>query len=223
MFDRFTDRAKKVMSFARQEAQRLNHEYIGPEHLLLGLLDEGRSVAVNVLRDLADPDRIRQEVEEMVNPGPSPLTISMMPFTEEAKKALELSMEEALALSHAYIGTEHLLLGLIRLDGVPAQVLAKLNVKAEQVREEVMAYVEASDPSVSGAKYVAGKGGSLEIEGQRVTCQLVWTYWYESGQKRCEGTFLHGKRHGEWTFWNEDGSIDEKCTGYYEQGKRNRD
>ena len=134
MFDRFTDRAKKVMSLARQEAQKFNHEYIGTEHILLGLVQEGNGVAANVLQKMAvDLDKIRQEVEKIVKSGPSMATMSNLPFTPRAKKVLELAMEEASQLGHNYIGTEHLLLGLIKEnEGIAAQVLAESSGQARR-------------------------------------------------------------------------------------------
>ncbi len=145
MFDRFTDRAKKVMNLARQEAQRLNHEYLGTEHILLGLIQEGSGVAANVLRNMQiDLARIRTEVEKLVKTGPSMVTMGQLPFTPRAKKVLELSMEEAGNLGHNYIGTEHLLLGLIKEnEGIAAKVLTNLNVKLEDVREEVLEFLGA--------------------------------------------------------------------------------
>ena len=147
MFDRFTDRAKKVMSFARQEAQKFNHEYIGTEHILLGLVQEGSGVAANVLKNMSiDLEKVRHEVEKIVKTGPSMVTMGQLPFTPRAKKVLELSMEEASQLSHNYIGTEHLLLGLIKEnEGIAAQVLMNLGVKLEEVREEVLEFLGASD------------------------------------------------------------------------------
>ena len=147
MFDRFTDRAKKVMSFARQEAMKFNHEYIGTEHVLLGLVQEGSGVAANVLKNMTvDLEKIRHEVEKIVKTGPSMVTMGQLPFTPRAKKVLELSMEEASQLSHNYIGTEHLLLGLIREnEGIAAQVLMNLGVKLEEVREEVLEFLGASE------------------------------------------------------------------------------
>src|SRR5881227_4089918 len=115
MYERFTDRARKVMQLANQEAQRFNHEYIGTEHILLGLVKEGSGVAANVLKNLdIDLKKIRLEVEKLVKAGPSMVTMGQLPFTPRAKKVLELSVEEASNLGHNYIGTEHLLLGLIR-------------------------------------------------------------------------------------------------------------
>ena len=145
MFDRFTDRAKKVMNLARQEAQRFNHEYLGTEHVLLGLVQEGSGVAANVLKNMGvDLDKIRMEVEKIVKTGPSMVTMGQLPFTPRAKKVLELSMEEAGNLGHNYIGTEHLLLGLIKEnEGIAAQVLLNLGVKLEDVREEVLDFLGA--------------------------------------------------------------------------------
>jgi len=140
MFDRFTDRARKVMGLARQEAQRFNHDYIGTEHILLGLIQEGSGVAADVLKNLdVDPKRIRQEIEKLVSHGTTMVTMGQLPFTPRAKKVLELALEEASNLGHNYIGTEHLLLGLIReQEGIAAQVLQNLNVRLEDVREEVL-------------------------------------------------------------------------------------
>ena len=140
MFDRFTDRAKKVMNLARQEAQRFNHEYLGTEHILLGLVQEGSGVAANVLKNMSiDLAKIRAEVEKIVKTGPSMVTMGQLPFTPRAKKVLELSMEEASNLGHNYLGTEHLLLGLIKEnEGIAAQVLMNLGVKLEDVRDEVL-------------------------------------------------------------------------------------
>ncbi|MDH3590727.1 MAG: AAA family ATPase, partial [Planctomycetota bacterium] len=140
MFDRFTDRARKVMGLARQEAQRFNHDYIGTEHILLGLIQEGSGVAADVLKNLdVDPKKIRQEIEKLVSHGTTMVTMGQLPFTPRAKKVLELALEEASNLGHNYIGTEHLLLGLIReQEGIAAQVLQNLNVRLEDVREEVL-------------------------------------------------------------------------------------
>ncbi len=162
MFDRFTDRARKVMGLARQEAQRFNHEYIGTEHILLGLIQEGSGVAANVLRNLdVDPEKIRVEVEKIVQDGPTMVTMGQLPFTPRAKKVLELASEEASNLRHNYIGTEHLLLGLIREnEGVAAQVLMNLGLKLEDVREEVLELLGAdmsSNESAPGGGEKASK------------------------------------------------------------------
>jgi ATP-dependent Clp protease ATP-binding subunit ClpC len=165
MFDRFTDRAKKVMNLARQEAQRFNHEYLGTEHILLGLVQEGSGVAANVLKNMAiDLNKIRSEVEKIVKTGPSMVTMGQLPFTPRAKKVLELSMEEASNLGHNYIGTEHLLLGLIKEnEGIAAQVLLNLGVKLEDVREEVLEFLGADtgdDEDEDGGIGEAGQGHS---------------------------------------------------------------
>ena len=165
MFDRFTDRAKKVMNLARQEAQRFNHEYLGTEHILLGLVQEGSGVAANVLRNMTiDLAKIRNEVEKLVKTGPSMVTMGQLPFTPRAKKVLELSMEEAGNLGHNYIGTEHLLLGLIKEnEGIAAKVLTNLGVKLEDVREEVLEFLGAvtgdEEEEESGEAPIGGGSG----------------------------------------------------------------
>src|SRR3990170_328494 len=140
MYERFTDRARKVMQLANQEAQRFNHEYIGTEHVLLGLIKEGSGVAANVLRNLdIDLRKIRLEVEKLVQSGPDTVITGKLPYTPLAKKVIEYSVEEARALGHNYVGTEHLLLGLIReSEGVAYRVLMNLGVKLEDVREEIL-------------------------------------------------------------------------------------
>ena len=153
MFERFTDRARKVMALANQEAQRFNHEYIGTEHILLGLVKEGSGVGANVLKNLdVDLRKVRMEVEKLVKSGPDMVTMGKLPQTPRAKKVIEYAIEEARNLNHNYVGTEHLLLGLLREhDGVAAQVLMNLNLKLEEVREEVLnllgAGVETEEPA----------------------------------------------------------------------------
>jgi ATP-dependent Clp protease ATP-binding subunit ClpA len=124
----FTDRARKVMALANQEAQRFNHEYIGTEHILLGLVKEGSGVGANVLKNLdVDLRKVRLEVEKLVKSGPDMVTMGKLPQTPRAKKVIEYAIEEARNLNHNYVGTEHLLLGLLREhDGVAAQVLMNL-------------------------------------------------------------------------------------------------
>ncbi len=140
MFERFTDRARKVMALANQEAQRFNHEYIGTEHILLGLVKEGSGVGANVLKNLdVDLRKVRLEVEKLVRAGPEMVTMGKLPQTPRAKKVIEYAIEEARNLNHNYVGTEHILLGLLREhDGVAAQVLMNLGLKLEDVREEVL-------------------------------------------------------------------------------------
>src|SRR6516164_1236938 len=140
MYERFTDRARKVMQLANQEAQRFNHEYVGTEHVLLGLIKEGSGVAATVLRNMdVDLRKIRNEIEKIVQAGPEMVTMGKLPQTPRAKKVIEYAIEEARNLNHNYVGTEHLLLGLLReQEGVAAQVLMNLNLKLEEVREEVL-------------------------------------------------------------------------------------
>src|ERR1700755_1818199 len=137
MYERFTDRARKVMQLANQEAQRFNHEYVGTEHVLLGLVKEGSGVAANVLKNLdVDLRKIRVEVEKIVQSGPDMVTMGKLPQTPRAKKVIEYAIEEARNLNHNYVGTEHLLLGLLReQEGVAAQVLMNLGLKLEDGRE----------------------------------------------------------------------------------------
>jgi ATP-dependent Clp protease ATP-binding subunit ClpC len=128
------------MALANQEAQRFNHEYIGTEHILLGLVKEGSGVGANVLKNLdIDLRKVRLEVEKLVKSGPDMVTMGKLPQTPRAKKVIEYAIEEARSLNHNYVGTEHLLLGLLReQDGVAAQVLMNLGLKLEEVREEVL-------------------------------------------------------------------------------------
>ena len=152
MFEKFTDRARKVINLARQEAERLGHEFIGTEHILLGLVKEGSGVAANVLEILnVDLEKVRLEVEKYVtSSGETKSASTSLPFTPKAKKVLELAMEEARNLDHNYIGTEHLLLGLLReSEGMAAQVLLNLDVRLEDVRAEVMELLGAEPASES--------------------------------------------------------------------------
>ncbi len=154
-YERFTDRARKVMQLANQEAQRFNHEYIGTEHILLGLIKEGSGVAANVLKNLdIDLRKIRHEVEKMVRSGPDLVTMGRLPQTPRAKKVIEYSMEEARNLNHNYVGTEHILLGLLREhEGVAAQVLMNLGLKLDDVRREVLNLLgHGIDPSDIGER-----------------------------------------------------------------------
>lgn len=144
MFDKFTNRAKQVIKLAKKEAQRLNHNYLGTEHVLLGLLKLGQGVAVNVLRNLnIDFETVRNEVEKLVGYGPEIQVYGDPALTGKVKKGFEYANEEAANLNHNYVGTEHLLLGLLRqTDGVAAQVLENLNVNLKEVRKEVLKELE---------------------------------------------------------------------------------
>jgi ATP-dependent Clp protease ATP-binding subunit ClpC len=161
MFERFTDRARKVMALANQEAQRFNHEYIGTEHILLGLVKEGTGVGANVLKTLdVDLRKVRLEVEKLVRSGPDMIQMGKLPQTPRAKKVIEYAIEEARNLNHNYVGTEHLLLGLIREhDGVAAQVLTNLGLKLDEVREEVL--------NILGAGVESDESQTPEKQGQK--------------------------------------------------------
>jgi ATP-dependent Clp protease ATP-binding subunit ClpC len=162
MYERFSDRARKViMQLATQEAQRFNHEYVGTEHLLLGLVKEGSGGAANLLKNLdIDLRKIQREIEKVVVAGPDLVPLGKLPQTPRAKKVIEYSIEEARDLNHAYVGTEHLLLGLLREEaGVAAQVLINLGLKLEDVREEML--------NLLGQRTGMGEGGTLRAEEAR--------------------------------------------------------
>jgi ATP-dependent Clp protease ATP-binding subunit ClpC len=139
MFERFTDRARRVVVLAQEEARMLNHNYIGTEHLLLGLIHEGEGVAARALESLGvSLEAVRAQVEEIIGQGQQTLS-GHIPFTPRAKKVLELSLRESRQLGHDYIGTEHLLLGLLREgEGVAAQVLVRLGADLNRVRQQVI-------------------------------------------------------------------------------------
>ncbi|MGZ6790576.1 MAG: Clp protease N-terminal domain-containing protein, partial [Mycobacteriaceae bacterium] len=157
MFERFTDRARRVVVLAQEEARMLNHNYIGTEHILLGLIHEGEGVAAKSLESLGiSLEGVRSQVEEIIGQGQQAPS-GHIPFTPRAKKVLELSLREALQLGHNYIGTEHLLLGLIREgEGVAAQVLVKLGADLNRVRQEVHKELAAGQGKEPAA--VAGPG-----------------------------------------------------------------
>jgi len=140
MFQRFTDRARRVVVLAQEEARTLGHDFIGTEHLLLGLVDEGHGVAAKALESLGiGLEAVRQRVEDAVPPGTVEPRTGHIPFTPRAKSVLELSLRESQLLGHRYVGTEHILLGLIRQgDGVAAQVLTALGADLDGVREQVV-------------------------------------------------------------------------------------
>ncbi len=163
MFERFTDRARRVVVLAQEEARELNHNYIGTEHILLGLIHEGQGVAARALESLGiSLEAVRQQVEETVGRGQDQPS-GHIPFTPRAKKVLELSLRESQQLGHHYIGTEHLLLGLIREgEGAAAKVLARLGADLNRAREQVL-QVLAGYPSEAGAG--AEAGGTWEASG----------------------------------------------------------
>jgi ATP-dependent Clp protease ATP-binding subunit ClpC len=169
VFERFTDRARRVVVLAQEEARLLNHNYIGTEHILLGLIHEGEGVAAKALESLGiSLEAVRAQVEEIIGQGGSSPS-GHIPFTPRAKKVLELSLREALQLGHNYIGTEHILLGLIREgEGVAAQVLVKLGADLSRVRQQVIqllsGYAGQKEPSTAGTAAEAAPTGSLVLD-----------------------------------------------------------
>src|SRR5215208_1969319 len=165
MFERFTDRARRVVVLAQEEARMLNHNYIGTEHILLGLISEGDGVAAKALESLGIAlEGVRGQVEEIIGQGQL-APGGHIPFTPRAKKVLELSLREALQLGHNYIGTEHILLGLIREgEGVAAQVLVKLGADLNRVRQQVLQLL--SGPSGSGSRGKEPAEGSSGGRGE---------------------------------------------------------
>jgi ATP-dependent Clp protease ATP-binding subunit ClpC len=163
MFERFTDRARRVVVLAQEEARLLNHSYIGTEHILLGLIHEGEGVAAKALESLGiSLEAVRSQVEEIIGQGGSSPS-GHIPFTPRAKKVLELSLREALQLGHNYIGTEHILLGLIREgEGVAAQVLVKLGADLSRVRQQVIQLLSG----YQGPAGSTGGGSSASETGQ---------------------------------------------------------
>lgn len=167
MFERFTDRARRVVVLAQEEARALNHNYIGTEHILLGLIQEGEGVAAKALESMGiSLDAVRTEVKDIIGTGGHPPS-GYIPFTPRAKKVLELALREALQLGHKYIGTEHILLGLIREgEGVAAQVLVKLGADLSRVRQQVIqllsGYEGNEEESGGGEPATAGVGSSPE-------------------------------------------------------------
>ncbi len=165
MFERFTERARRAVVLAQEEARMLNHNYIGTEHILLGLIHENRGVAARALESLGiSLDAVRHQVEEIIGRGQQAPS-GHIPFTPRAKKVLELSLREALQLGHNYIGTEHILLGLIREgDGVAAQVLVKLGADLNRVRQQVIQLLhgyQGQEPASAGAALAgAALGGA---------------------------------------------------------------
>jgi ATP-dependent Clp protease ATP-binding subunit ClpA len=172
MFERFTDRARRVVVLAQEEARMLNHNYIGTEHILLGLIHEGEGVAAKALTSLGiSLQAVRQQVEEIIGQGQQAPS-GHIPFTPRAKKVLELSLREALQLGHNYIGTEHILLGLIREgDGVAAQVLVRLGADLNRVRHQViqLVHVAKGDRPI---RLAAGESVRLRDPAQRWIAEL---------------------------------------------------
>src|SRR5437762_4738297 len=174
MFERFTDRARRVVVLAQEEARMLSHNYIGTEHILLGLIHEGEGVAAKALESLdISLEAVRAQVEEIIGQGQQAPS-GHMPFTPRAKNVLELSLREALQLGHSYIGTEHILLGLIREgEGVAAQVLVKLGADLNRVRQQVIQLLSGAPTGKStrpGADDpAAATSPQLDLYGRNLT------------------------------------------------------
>ncbi|MBU0878342.1 MAG: AAA family ATPase, partial [Candidatus Omnitrophica bacterium] len=171
MFNRFTERARKVLVLAKEEARRFNHDYIGSEHILLGLVREGEGVACAVLQNLGiDLERLRFEIEKLASPGGTTLVSGDIPFTPRAKKALELAAEEARSFGHNYIGTEHILLGLAREgEGIASQVLFSLGIDLNKIREEISALLGGSHPASSSGGHASSRTPALDSFGRDLT------------------------------------------------------
>src|ERR671923_2391275 len=166
MFERFDEQARRVVVLAQEEARMLNHNYIGTEHILLGLLHEKQSVAGRALESLGiGLDAVRQQIEEIIGRGEQAPS-GHVPFTKRAKKTLELSLRESLQLGHTYIGTEHILLGLLREgEGVAAQVLVKLGAELSRVRQQVIQLMQGYQGQQGEGK-ASGEApsGSLDLD-----------------------------------------------------------
>ena len=209
MYERFTDRARKIMQLANQEALRFHHEYIGTEHILLGLVKEGSGVAANVINNFGvDLRKIRLEVEKLVQSGPDMVTMGKFPQTPRAKKVIEYAMEESRNLHHKWVGSEHILLGLLREDeAVAAQILMNLGLTLEDVRAEVLAilgpaviderlswkWTERPEKPVVEPPAVCPKCGQARV------VRVLWRWAHLWGQKEKDvqsGKAILGTRDG---------------------------
>jgi hypothetical protein len=206
MYERFTDRARYVMRLANQEAQRFNHEYIGTEHILLGLIKVGSGVAAKVLKELdIDLHKLQLEVEKIVQTGPVLVTAGKMPQTPRAKKVIEFAMEEARNLNHRHVGTEHILLGLLREEnGVAAQVLMNCGLTLKHVRARVLAVLgepqgEAGEIVDEPVKIVVEPPTVCPKCGQSRIVRVLWRGRDLSGRKEEDlrsGKAILGCRYG---------------------------
>ena len=199
MFERFTDRARRVVVLAQEEARMLNHNYIGTEHILLGLIHEGEGVAAKALESLGiSLEGVRQQVEEIIGQGQQAPS-GHIPFTPRAKKVLELSLREAKQLDHNYIGTEHILLGLIREgEGVAAQVLVKLGADLPRVRQQVIQLLSSYAGGEEGAGAVDEEGAeAVEEDLEAEIVAAIGGVFAENRELRAEVRRLRElRRHG---------------------------
>jgi ATP-dependent Clp protease ATP-binding subunit ClpA len=184
-FDRFNDRAKRVLALAQDEAVRLNHNYIGTEHLLLGLVREGQGVAAMALASLGvELNKARTAVQFMLGRGNSPTAPSDITLSPHTKKVIELALDEARKLEHGYVGTEHLLLGLVREGGgIASGVLESLGVSAERVRHQVIATLGQEAPSETTTRPEATPSAAGPFEGldEQAALTMARAYW-EAGR-----------------------------------------
>jgi ATP-dependent Clp protease ATP-binding subunit ClpC len=194
MFERFTDRARRVVILAQEEARMLNHNYVGTEHILLGLIHEGEGIAAKALEVLGITlVGVREQVEQIIGRGNEPPP-GHIPFTPRAKKVLELSLREALQLGHDYIGTEHILLGLLREgQGVAAQVLVRLGADLNRVRQQVIQQIaqegEARDTSPAASERAEG------ARPQRPAGREFWLTEIQSALAKIEDRLTAIERH----------------------------
>jgi ATP-dependent Clp protease ATP-binding subunit ClpC len=170
VFERFTERAKQVVVLAQEEARALKHNYIGTEHILLGLLREEEGLAARVLESLdITVEEVREQVKRLVGRGDEDIVTGQIPFTPRAKKVLELALREALALGHNYIGTEHVLLGVVRENqGVAARILLDFDADAEKIRKQIMSVL-------------SGPGGPGLVHTETVEHRVVRGGWTSYG------------------------------------------
>jgi ATP-dependent Clp protease ATP-binding subunit ClpC len=178
MFERFTKRARQVVVLAQDEARALKHNYIGTEHILLGLLREEEGLGARVLESLdITIDEVRAQVARIVGQGDEEVTTGQMPFTPRTKKVLELALREALSLGHSYVGTEHILLGLVREnEGVAARILLDFDADAEKVRNEIIRML--SGPGHRQAPGMSMHSGTVHLRRRRLgAAGPVWAEW----------------------------------------------
>lgn len=204
MNNRFTDRYRKVLQIANQEAQRFNHEYIGTEHILLGLVREGSGMAANVLKNLnIDLRRIRLEVEMIVQSGPEIVTMGKLPYTPWAKKVIEQAIEEAHDLNVCYVGTEHLFLGILRAeDAVAHQVLLNFGLSLELVRTKVL---DLLGPEFTSSKRKADRTNQIAR-----LAKTSWRTWNDGTVERLAQVINEEKRWGDLPILG-DALIDAGC------------
>src|SRR5262244_831922 len=189
----FTDRVRKVLQMAREEAARLHHEYVGTEHILLGLIREGEGVAAAVLTNLnVDLEEIQQKIEETVKKGKAAAAAGPdLPYTSRAKKVLELAMSEARELNHSYVGTEHLLLGLVREEkGIAAQVLTDAGVNLEAARSETLRLLGTEMPQggATTAQPGAGAPQATQPKGEKkAQPRALERYFHDDSDHAAQG------------------------------------